>query len=64
MPQGITYNAFPRALGVVTTPEFLLSDFFLAIFNLMAISKLLLDAFGEKGAWGASCPPIAFDSKN
>jgi hypothetical protein len=37
-------------LGVVSTPS-LLSDV-LTIFNKMAISKLLSDAFGEKRAWG------------
>jgi hypothetical protein len=65
MPQGIIYNACPRARGVMTTPELLLSDFW-PIFNWMAVSKFLLDLFGEKGAWaggGGSFPTISFGFK-
>ena len=57
MPQGITYNACPRALWGCFDTRVLLSNFW-TIFNELPYHKILSDAFWGKGAWkesGASC---------
>ena len=58
-PQGITYNACPRALGGLCQPRNICQMIFESFF-LITISKFVSDGFLEKERGVASCPLISY----